>query len=146
MPLRRRPCLGQPDVGISVERRELECRLLLRKLRLCRRQIGVRLLDATGRVDPGLIGLQLRLAFLLLQPGDLNLGDLRSRLRLGQGRPRHVLSRSHLVIVEHRDDVSGFHAVALAHADIQEPAGRLWRDSGAVTLDPAAQRQDVAGS
>ena len=86
--------------------------------------------------------MQLGLPQLLLQHGDLIARRARPRFELRQRRPRLILARAHLLVVEHRDDVAGLDRIALAHADLEDAAAEFRRHRRLVSLDSAAERDD----
>jgi hypothetical protein len=86
--------------------------------------------------------LQLVLAQLLVEDGNLiarRLGLCFDRL---EPRTSLVFARSHLLIVENGDDVAGLHAITVADADLEDASPGLWRDRGVVSLDAPAQGHD----
>ena len=133
----------QPRVGIAVEFREPQRRLLLDEVRFRGRQVRLRLPDAALRIHRRLAGLQLILAQLVLQHGDLIARALHFCLRVGERGPRLIFFRAHLRIVEPRDHLAGRYGVAFAHGDFENfPAG-FRRHRGIVAFNASAERNDA---
>ena len=72
------------------------------------------------------------------------MGPPYARVRLAHGRLRLPLACANLLVVEDGDDLAGLDAIALSHADLPDPSGRLGGDRGIIALDAAA-RHDHAG-
>ncbi len=79
--------LRQPRVGVAVEFRQPQRRLLLREIRLRRRQVRLRLPNTAIGIGSRLACLHIVLAQLLIEDRDLIASGLRFRLRLGEARP-----------------------------------------------------------
>ena len=143
LPFRHRARLREPCVGFPVEEGELIGRLLLRELRLGRRQLGFRLSHAAGRIAFGLFGLELRLIQLFLEDADALARRFEPRFRLPQNRPGLILARPDLLIVEHRNRVARIDRVALADSHLDNAAARPRRNRRIVAFDAAAEHDDV---
>src|SRR5579872_1249699 len=135
--------LGKPRIGIAVEFGEAQCSLLLNQVRFRSRKVRLGLADATLRIHRRLARLQLILAQLFLQHGDLIPRALHFCLRVGERGARLILLRAHLCVVEPRDHLPRRHGVALAHGDFENFSAGFRRYRGIVAFDAPAERDDV---
>ncbi len=71
------------------------------------------------------------------------LGQTRARLGLPDSGGRLVLTRAHLLVIEHGDHLTRLDAIAFPHGDLADPPGGLGGDGGVIALDPSAHRDHV---
>src|SRR5437588_230974 len=64
----------------------------------------------------------------------------RARLGLPDSGGRLVLTRAHLLVIEHGDHLTRLDAIAFPHGDLADPPGGLGGDGGVIALDPSAHR------
>ena len=130
--------LGEPRECVALPLRLRVRRLGLRELGLGGGEARLGLVDAALGVGARLIHAELALEKLLVEHGDLVLGDPEPRLGLANGGLGLLLAGADLRVVEHGDDLSGRDLVALPHGDLADPPGRLGPDRGVVPLDSSA--------
>jgi hypothetical protein len=106
-------------------------------------QAALGLADATLGIGARLVHAELVLPELFVQHGDLVLGQAHARLRLADHRLGLLLSRADLLVVEYGDDLPRLDLIALAHAELADPSGRLGGDRRIVTLDASTHRDNA---
>ena len=150
----RPPCLllgDQPALEESRRRVAVPLGLLVRGLGLGELGFGgseprLGLAHASPRVDLRLVHPQLVLTELLVQHGDLMLGQPNVRLGLPHGRLGLPLARADLLVVQHGDDLAGLEVIAFSHGDLADAPHGLGGDGRVVSLDPPAHRDDARRS
>src|SRR2546426_11682395 len=112
----------------------------LGELRLGGGQPSLRLVDAPRGSGARLIHAEPPLPDLFLEHGDLMLGQTRARLGLPDSGGRLVLTRAHLLVIEHGDPLTRLDAIAFTHGYLADPPGALGGDGRGIAFDPSAHR------
>ena len=134
------PFLEQTRHSLPVPLRLRMRGLGLGELRLCGGQPSLRLVDAAFGIGARLIHAEPALPELFLEHGDLMLGQTRTRLGLPDRGGRLVLTRAHLLVIEHGDHLTGLDAIAFPNGDLADPPGALGGDGRVIAFDPSAHR------
>src|SRR5437867_12480635 len=132
--------LEQPRHGLPVPLRLRVRGLGLRELRLRRGNLALRLVPAALGVGARRIPTEPALPRLLVEDGDLVLGQRRSGLGLPDSGGCLSPTRAHLLVIEHGDRLPRLDAIAFPHGDLANSARGLRGHGGVVALDASAHR------
>jgi len=133
--------LKQARHGLPVPLRLRVRGLGLRKLSVRRGKLALRLIHAALGITARLPDTEPTLLQLLVEHGDLMLGQPHPRLGLTNRGHRLLLARANLLVVEDRDHLPRLDAIAFPHGDLADPPRRLRGDGGVVALDASAHRE-----